>query len=182
MLYWNLPFGKLICRTAVWKQLICRMQSGKNCSQSLTHEIRNSCAYHITALFSNALSQPSRLKTSNMPMGKTSKFALFLLPQMKTWMQFLIKHLSAHSFLMAPNNLIPGSKSPSWEANSYSSSQEMHYISWNVTVTTIFTRTHHLTLSPARQIQSTTPLPHPPFHFLTIQFTTTLPSMPRSSK
>jgi len=45
-------------------------------------------------------------------------------------------------------------QSPSWEVNSYSCSQEIAPVLWNLRFITMFTRAHHLFLPWARSNQS----------------------------
>jgi hypothetical protein len=50
-------------------------------------------------------------------------------------------------------------QNPSWEANSYTASQEISHILWNRKFIIVFTRGHHWSLSWARFNQSTTSHP-----------------------
>ena len=63
--------------------------------------------------------------------------------------------------------------SPSWEANRFSASQEIHHILWTRRFITAFTSARHLSLHWASLIQSI-----PASHFLKIHLNIILPSMP----
>jgi len=69
-------------------------------------------------------------------------------------------------------------QSPSWEANTYSASQEISCILWNRIFIIAITSARHLPLS----FGQINPVHATPFHFLNTYFNIILPSTPRSSK